>query len=238
MRKVLSSLILLVILMSLAIPMPVTHAENEIRPVFSVTTAKLKKDIAKYSLSVTVKGSQQRFAFRASEITKITIKSKSYSKKTETVKAVILIDRKVATVRADVTIRYKYTGKSWKLSQVTFTKTSIHSIHLKGKWTGTYIANQGKTRVNIDIRAVTLDGFIRKGTFHFSAVPTNPSVPTGSYTLKGGFDKQTGEVVFAGNEWLIHPSDYIFIEIHAWVDLANRKIVSGSNSWYLDLRKK
>ena len=239
MRKLVSALLLLVMLMSLAIPVSYAQAaENEIRPGFTVSVAKMKKDISKYSVSVTVKGGQQRFAFRPSEIKKFTVRSKTYSKKIETVKATVLIDRKVATVKANVTIKYKYTGSGWKLSSVVFTKTSLYSIELKGTWNGTYIAYQGKTKVRIDIKSVTRDGFISKGTFNFSAVPTNPSVPSGSYTLKGGYDKQTGEIVFAGSEWLVHPSGYIFIEIHAWVDLVNKKIVSGSNSWYLDIKKK
>ena len=238
MRKFVSTLMLLVILMSLAIPVHCAQAAvNEIRPDFTVSVSKMKKDISKYSVSVTVKGSQQRFAFRPSEIKKFTVRSKTYSKKIETVKATVLIDRKVATVRADVTIKYKYTGNGWKLYTVGFGKTSLNSIDLKGTWNGTYVAYQGKTKVKIIIRSVTRDGFISSGTFNFSAVPTNPSVPSGSYTLKGGYDRQTGEVVFAGNEWLVHPSGYIFIEIHAWVDLVNKKIVSGSNSWYLDIRK-
>ena len=214
------------------------QSSAETQPKFNVSLSTMKKDLSKHSIVVKVKGADQRFSFKTSEIKRFVVNSKKQTKKVETIKATVYIDRDVAVVKAKVTMKYKYNGRKWKISSINYTNTRIQSIKLKGKWTGTYIAQQGKTKVDINIKSVTSDGYITDGLFSFSAVPTNPSVPFGSYTLKGGFDKQTGEITFAGDEWIEHPNTYYMIEIHAYVNLIRKRITSPSNSYSLDLRRK
>ncbi len=207
-------------------------------PKFNVSEANMKKAIAKYSVRVPVGETEQRFAFKDKEITKIVIKNKSYSAatKTETVKAVVYIDRSVAVVRASVNMKYKYKNGSWKCTSVNIGRGVISQIKLKGTWKGTYVANQGKTGVTIKITRVTSDGYLDKGLFSFYATPTNPKVPSGSYTLKGGYDKSTGAVALYGKEWVSKPSTYFMIDIDAKVDLEKKKIVS--DNYQLSISKK
>ena len=196
---------------------------------FKKTNEQLKSDIAKYSITVMVNNENQRFSIKKSEITKLTVKSKKYNKKKTqvTVKSVVYINRDVATIKGNVTSVYKYNKKTkkWKISSVTYTKTSISKIHVKGTWTGTYTANQGETRVSIEIPKVTADGFFVNSVMHFSATPTNPTVPSGSYSIIGGYDKATGKVNFTGDEWIERPEGYSMVNFDAHIDLVKKRIV-------------
>lgn len=191
----------------------------------------LKKDLSKYSVSVPVDGNEQRFSFDKDEITKIKVKKITYNKaKTAaTVRLNVNIDRKVAVVGGNARITYKLKKKNWKLSGVRYTKTELKSISLIGHFTGTYVAGQGETRADFDIPDVTTDGFLKNALFSFSPVPTNPTVPRGSYSLIGGYDLKKGTINFSGNEWIERPAGWQFINFDAYVDLINKKIVGKNN---------
>lgn len=136
---------------------------------FNVTTKQMRKDVNGYTLKVTVDNREQRFIVKTSEITKFTVKSTA-------------------------ALKYKLKGNKWKISSVVFGKGSIYSVRLKGTWNGTYVAGQGQTKARIVISEVSKDGYAI-GTFYFSATPTNPRVPSGSYSIMGGYDKKTGKKV-------------------------------------------
>ena len=214
-----------------------TDMDVQAAPKFKVTNKQMKKAISGYSVNVTINGMNQRFAVKQSEITKLQVKSKKYSsdKKNVTVKAVAYIDREVAVIKSSVTIKYKLKGKKWKVSNVKFGKGSISKVQLKGEWIGTYVANQGQTKAHFVIDEVTKDGYA-SGTFYFSATPTNPKVPSGSYTVNGGYDKKTGKVTFVGEEWIEKPDTYIIIDFYGYLDLKNKKI--KSNTYSLDISKR
>lgn len=57
--------------------------------------------------------------------------------------------------------------------------------------------------------------------------PTNPTVPSGSYSIKGGCDKSTGKIAFAIDEWKEHPDGYSEIDFYGYVDLEKKKIVGN-----------
>ncbi len=205
-----------------------------------VSQDSLKSDIAKYSVSVSVDNEVQTFSIDKSEIKKLKVNSKKYNEsKTEaTVKATVYIDRSVATVKGKVTIKYKYNAKKekWTIKSFKYSKTSISKINLKGEWSGRYVAGQGETKINVTIPSVTSDGFIKDAVLSFSAVPTNPTVPSGSYSIIGGYDLTTGVVNFSGNEWIERPGSYGMINFMAHVDLLNKKIVD--DQWSLKLEKE
>lgn len=193
-----------------------------------VSKEKLKADIAKYSVSVPVNDQVQRFAIKKEEIKKIDVKSTRYnSAKTKaTVKSVVYIDRDVATVRGNVTSTYKYntSKKKWTLSSVKYSKTKISKFNAVGTWSGTYVANQGKTKAVVSIPQATADGFFNNAVFSFSAVPTNPTVPSGSYSIIGGYDLSTGLINFTPGEWIDQPDDYSMLEFMAYIDLVHKRI--------------
>ena len=212
-----------------------THAA----PGLPVSKKKMVRQMSRHSIRVRTGERTQRFAFSPSEVKKVKIKKKQYNKaaKTQTVKGVVYIDRTVAVVKANVTMKYRRIGPFWKLRSVKFSKARISKIKLIGTWEGRYTANQGRTGVTITVKETTVDGYLTAGVFNFYAIPSNPSVPTGAYTLRGSFDNKTGEVVFRGDEWISHPTNYHFITIFSQVDLAKKKITSGSNSYSMTLKK-
>lgn len=201
---------------------------------FNKKNAHIKADICGYSLDVNVDGVKQKIIIKKQEISKFKVKSKKYSndKKSITVKSVLYINRDVATVKASVKSVYKLKKNKWKLSSVTVTSASISSIPLRGTWQGTYVAGQGMTGITISVDEISKDGFAT-GTITFYAIPTNPKVPTGSFTFAGGCDKSSGNVTFAANEWLEQPDGYRLLDFYGYVDLVNKKIVSEQYSLIL-----
>ncbi|MCI8815066.1 MAG: hypothetical protein HFH61_07355, partial [Lachnospiraceae bacterium] len=160
---------------------------------FNVTNTNIKKALNNYSIRITIDQKEQRFVIRNKEIKKFSVNSKKYSnnRKQMTVKATVYIDRKIATVKSPVTMKYSLKRNKWKLSTVKFGRASLSSVNLRGTWTGNYVARQGETRARLAINQVSRDGYA-VGKFYFSATPTNPKVPSGSYTIVGGYDKKTG----------------------------------------------
>lgn len=51
------------------------------------------------------------------------------------------------------------------------------------------------------------------GTFEFSALPENPSVPHGAYTLTGTTTVASGEVTvtLVPGEWIERPGNYVMV---------------------------
>lgn len=191
---------------------------------FNVSDDTLRSQIAKYSVSVNVNNNEQRFSIKASDITQIRIRSKKQSKTKMVVKSVVYIDREVATVKGNVTTTYSLKNNKWKLSNVAYTSTALSAIHLKGNWSGTYEQNRGHSKLDLSVGGTTADGFATDAVFAFSATPTSPSIPSGSYTLKGGADKTTGLVTLEGDLWIDQPEGYVFVDIHGYVDLVNKTI--------------
>lgn len=206
-------------------------APDVLAATFSVKNSQIKNDIAKYSVSISIDDSVQRFAITEKEIKEFNVISKKYNKKKTqvTVKSTVYIDRDIATIKGRVTSKYTLKGKKWKLASVVYTKTTISEFNPVGTWSGTYVAGQGDTHIAIEIPGVTADGFFINPVMTFSATPTNPTVLTGSYTLIGGYDIKTGKISFAGDTWINQPEDYEFVDFYCYIDLAN-KVIVGNNS--------
>lgn len=233
-KKIICMLFAFLLIVGLVSGIP---AETQAATQFKVTEKQMKKAVNGYSVQVTVNEKKQRFMVKSSEITKFTVKSKKYSsdKKSLTIKAIAYIDRKVAMVKSSVTIKYKLKGSKWKVSSVQFGDGIISSVRLKGTWTGTYVAGQGQTKAKFEIKEVSKDGYA-SGTFSFFATPTNPRVPSGSYSVTGGYDKKTGKVTFVGDEWIDQPLGYSMVDFYGYLDLKNKKI--RSDNYLLSISKK
>lgn len=192
---------------------------------FSYDDTTFIKDINNRSLSIYVNDEEQTFAVKKQDITYFKVTSQKYSSKNSvmTVKSAIVINRDIASIKTYATLKYKLTNDEWKLKSVSFSKPSIYRIYLKGSFTGKYKANQGETKVTFIIKNVTKDGFAT-GTMNFGPLPTNPSVPTGSYKIKGGYDTETGKITFVAGEWIEHPKGYNTLDFYGSIDLENRGI--------------
>lgn len=234
MKKVKKMICLCLAALMLCSILPAAPLTVQAAPKFNVSNASLKKALNNYSIKITIDEKEQRFVIQNKEITKLSVKSRKYSQngKKVTVAATVYINRKIATVKTTAYMTYSLKKNKWKLSSVNFGKASLSSVSLKGTWTGTYVGGQGQTKARFVINRVSKDGYAT-GKFYFSATPTNPKVPSGSYTIVGGYDKKTGKVTFAGEEWISQPSGYSMLDFYCYLDLRSKKIKSYSNSLVL-----
>ncbi len=234
MKKIKKMMCLCLAVLMLCSILPAAPLTVQAAPKFNVSNASLKKALDNYSINITINKKAQRFIVKSKEITKLSVKSRKYAQggKKVTVAATIYINRKIATVKTTASMTYSLKKNKWKLSSVKFGKASLSSVNLKGTWTGTYVAPQGQTKAKIVISKVSKDGYAT-GKFYFSATPTNPKVPSGSYTITGGYDKKTGKVTFAGDEWITRPSGYDILDFYCYLDLRNKKLKSYNNSLVL-----
>jgi len=186
----------------------------------SVTKKMMKKSLKGQIISVTVDDEEQRFVAEPSEIKKIKVKSKKYSKNHKKAKIVAYayFDRDVAVVKTKTVLKYKLVKKKWKLVSLKLGQSSISSIRIKGTWEGIYSLEQGETKAKIIIDKVTKGGKA-SGIFCFSALPTNPNVPTGLFYISGGYELKTGKIGFLAGEWIEQPYGYQKMDFSGYVDL-------------------
>jgi len=110
--------------------------------------------------------------------------------------------------------------------------------NLKGAvYQGSYVATQGLTALRFVIEESPADGEWH-ATFHFSAHPDNPGVPTGSYTMIGTVQERFADgavrVRFTGKEWKQHPATYVFVDFTALIS-GDRKTLTSSD-YQVDLK--
>jgi hypothetical protein len=87
-----------------------------------------------------------------------------------------------------------------------------NSIPRRSVWTGTYICTQGLTAVTLTLE-LSASGEL-EGLYEFGPVPSNPTVPEGSFELTGhlmanGRQSFTGEL--EPGEWIRRPPTYTAI---------------------------
>ena len=79
---------------------------------------------------------------------------------------------------------------------------------LSAPWHGSYVCNQGLTRLRLTLRALPGgDGNRMEAEFSFSPDPDNPSVPNGLFRLTGSLQPATGVIVLKQDRWLEQPTD-------------------------------
>lgn len=78
-----------------------------------------------------------------------------------------------------------------------------------GTWDGTYSCIQGKTALHLAIRQDIGDTLT--AVFSFSALPSNASVPKGSFEMAGTFDPSTNHLRLSPGAWLAHPRDFVSV---------------------------
>lgn len=109
---------------------------------------------------------------------------------------------------------------------------------LVNTYSGTYVATQGLTALDLSVFGTDDDGDIQ-ALFSFHEDPANPGVPTGSYlmegTVKESDKKDIIEVAFTGSEWEKHPETYHIIDFTAYFDV-KKGTVTG-DSYEFDLKK-
>lgn len=84
------------------------------------------------------------------------------------------------------------------------------SSAVAGKWKGSYLGcGQGHTGLRLVVKRGT--GNHLKATFSFHALPSNPTVPSGSYAMTGFYFP--GGVALDGSHWIHHPAGYAMVNL-------------------------
>ena len=82
------------------------------------------------------------------------------------------------------------------------------SLLLSAPWYGSYVCNQGLTRMQLTLRPQPGDDGNRvEAAFVFSADPENPSVPTGAFRLLGSLNRKDQTLVLKQDRWIEQPVD-------------------------------
>lgn len=108
---------------------------------------------------------------------------------------------------------------------------------LVSTYSGTYVAEQGVTGLDLSVFSCDEDGVVQ-ALFSFHEDPSNTGVPSGSYLMEGVVteaDKKTIVVDFKGSEWEKKPDIYSIVEFTACFDL--KKGTVTSDEYELELEK-
>jgi hypothetical protein len=93
----------------------------------------------------------------------------------------------------------------------TSTPAGGSAAALTGTWTGDYTCSQGLTGLRLTIQAIT--GGTLTAVFSFFAVPSNPGVPSGSYTMTGRYNATSES--FRQGHWISQPAGYEMVDLSA-----------------------
>lgn len=86
-----------------------------------------------------------------------------------------------------------------------------------GLWKGTYVCSQGETGLSLILYASAADTLT--GTFSFYATPSNPSLPSGSFTLRGSYS--SSDMKLAGDVWITRPPNWIVVDLQSGLPSAD-----------------
>ena len=110
-----------------------------------------------------------------------------------------------AAIAAGIVIVGAAAGTAFALSG------SHQAAGLAGTWTGTYVCSQGETGLRLAIQEAS--GGALTATFNFYAVPANPGVPSGSFTMTGTYS-QAGMHLTHGH-WISEAAGYEMVDLSA-----------------------
>jgi serine/threonine-protein kinase len=95
---------------------------------------------------------------------------------------------------------------------------------LTGTWVGSYTCSQGLTGLRLDIQAAP--GGSATATFSFYAVPSNPGVPSGEFTMTGTYSAKG--IHLGTGHWIKQPADYEMAGLNAGPLTNGGKTLSGN----------
>jgi hypothetical protein len=107
---------------------------------------------------------------------------------------------------------------------VTTPAASPSPAALTGTWTGSYVCSQGETGLSLAIQAAP-DGTLR-AVFSFYAVPDNPGVPSGSYTMTGTYS--AAGVNLTPDQWISQPAGWEMVALSSAPPTQDGTVLAGS----------
>jgi len=81
-----------------------------------------------------------------------------------------------------------------------------------GIWRGEYSCAQGLTGVTLILEKNPGNNHLINGTFSFFPLPFNPTVPSGSFTLKGNYT-ESRKLTLIPDRWIDHPFLFTMVSI-------------------------
>jgi hypothetical protein len=83
------------------------------------------------------------------------------------------------------------------------------SARFSGTWLGTYTCSQGLTGLRLTVSNTAGDTL--QATFAFFAVPSNPHVPSGSFSMTGHATGKTADLVH--DHWITQTPGYVMVDL-------------------------
>lgn len=108
------------------------------------------------------------------------------------------------------------------VNEETFRNIQAWGSRISGTWKGTYICGQGLTNLVLKITQRNAPNI--GAVFKFSANPENPSVPSGSYRMKGTYNNKTRKITLKATRWIKRPAPYITVNMAGYVSRSNTKM--------------
>jgi hypothetical protein len=101
---------------------------------------------------------------------------------------------------------------------------------LNGTWEGTYICGQGLTKLRLSIKAKTPTNI--DAVFVFSAHVSNPTVPSGSFRMKGVYQSLDSEDVpdtleLRATQWISRPRGYQTVNLQGTISPSEKRMVGN-----------
>ena len=112
------------------------------------------------------------------------------------------------------------------MSRAEAAPTDRLQLLLSAPWYGSYVCNQGLTRLQLTLRPLRgSDPRQLEAEFVFSADPDNPTVPAGSFRMTGTLDG-AGLLALKQDRWLDQPAD----PSYRMVDLEGRLVIGDGQA--------
>lgn len=107
---------------------------------------------------------------------------------------------------------------------------------LSAPWHGSYMCNQGLTRLRLTLRPLPGSGGNRvEAEFAFSADPDNPQVPTGSFHMTGTLEPSSRLLVLKQDRWIDQPVDpsYRMVDLEGSISIgSDQAMIRGRVTTY------
>ena len=87
------------------------------------------------------------------------------------------------------------------------------SASIGGEWTGKYVCAQGVTGARL---VLSEDG--SRALFHFFALPENPAVAEGCFSMSGTFDPSSRSLSLKAGKWIVRPHNYVTANVSGTID--------------------
>jgi hypothetical protein len=88
-----------------------------------------------------------------------------------------------------------------------------------GAWHGTYVCYQGTTGLDLTIKALDADNVM--AIFSFHAIPQNPLLPSGEFTMTGQPGPNPGHLRLSASSWTTRPPGYVTVDLDGIYDPAS-----------------